>query len=132
MPLLDYSPPYSWTCPRCHEVVENEKFCPICRGAGPKDAATPEPEPKHNGTRPVTLMVIEDLLARDRAGWERYGGPLQAGDGRNGVMDAYQEALDLAQYLRKELAEREEMEQELADLRRDLNACKTWMAEHGR
>lgn len=70
------------------------------------DAGKSEPAPIHNSSRPITLMVIEDLLSRDRLGWERYGMPLQAGNGRDALMDAYQEALDLCQYLRQAIEER--------------------------
>lgn len=41
-----------------------------------------------------------------RLGIERYGTPVQAGNGRKALVDAYQEALDLAVYLRQEIEER--------------------------
>jgi hypothetical protein len=40
-------------------------------------------------------------------GVRKYGTPLQAHNGRDGLMDAYQEALDLAVYLRQLIAERD-------------------------
>jgi hypothetical protein len=43
--------------------------------------------------------VIDDMRARDRMGRERYGVPLTADNGRNHLVDAYQEALDLLVYL---------------------------------
>lgn len=49
--------------------------------------------------------VIADLMARKRLGIERYGVALQAFNGRDMGRDAYEEALDLAVYLRGELAE---------------------------
>ncbi len=47
----------------------------------------------------LNLLVIADMRERDRIGRERYGLPLTAGNGRNHLVDAYQEALDLAVYL---------------------------------
>jgi hypothetical protein len=52
-------------------------------------------------------MVIEDLHGRDKIGEASYGGPMLAHDGRDSLIDAYQEALDLALYLRKAIAERD-------------------------
>jgi hypothetical protein len=43
--------------------------------------------------------VIDDMRARDRMGRERYGVPLTADNGRNHLVDAYQESLDLLVYL---------------------------------
>ncbi len=62
--------------------------------------------PRANENRPIWELVIEDMRARDQVGRERYGTPLQAGNGRDALMDAYQEALDLAVYLRQAIEER--------------------------
>jgi hypothetical protein len=43
--------------------------------------------------------VLADMADRDRIGRERYGTPLTAHNGRNSLIDAYQEALDLVVYL---------------------------------
>lgn len=51
------------------------------------------------------LKVIEDGRKRDALGRERYGVPLAAGNGRDSMIDAYQELLDSAAYLRTELNE---------------------------
>ena len=51
-------------------------------------------------------LVVADMQARDRIGRERYGTPLQAGNGRDALVDAYQEALDQAVYLRQAIEER--------------------------
>ena len=58
----------------------------------------------------VQALVREDLEARERVGTERYGRPLQLFNGRNAMVDAYQEVLDLACYLRQHLAEQEALE----------------------
>ena len=46
-----------------------------------------------------------DMQARDRVGRERYGTPLQPFNGRDPMVDAYQEALDGCVYLRQSIAE---------------------------
>lgn len=50
-------------------------------------------------------LVIADMQERKRVGLERYGVTLQAHNGRNALVDAYQEALDLAMYLRQAIEE---------------------------
>lgn len=52
-------------------------------------------------------MVREDLEERERVGIERYGTSLQPHNGRDALRDAYEEALDLACYLRQAMAERD-------------------------
>ena len=66
----------------------------------------PQPAPVRNESRPVWHLVIEDMLARDEGGREKYGTPLQANNGRDVLMDAYEEALDLCVYLRQAIEER--------------------------
>lgn len=65
-----------------------------------------QPEPRPSSARPVWELVVEDMRERDQLGRERYGVPLQAGNGRHALRDAYEEALDLVAYLRQELEER--------------------------
>lgn len=50
--------------------------------------------------------LIADMHERDRVGRQRYGVPLTADNGRKHLVDAYQEGLDFAVYLRAELDER--------------------------
>lgn len=64
------------------------------------------PLPTPNASTPIWDLVIADMKARDHVGRKRYGTPLQAGNGRDALQDAYEEALDLAVYLRQELEER--------------------------
>lgn len=65
-----------------------------------------QPMPTPNASRPIWELVIEDMANRDRIGRERYGTPLQAHNGRDALRDAYEEALDLAVYLRQAIEER--------------------------
>lgn len=57
-------------------------------------------------TDPIFELVKADLDQRDRIGLGKYGQSLHAHDGRRTLQDAYEEALDLAIYLKKELIER--------------------------
>ena len=65
-----------------------------------------EPPPQETGGPPAWEAVIEDMRSRDRFGREKYGTPLQAGNGRDALKDAYEEALDLAVYLKQAILER--------------------------
>lgn len=53
----------------------------------------------------IQELVRRDLVTREELGRSRYGTSLFAFNGRNALVDAYQEALDLACYLRQKLAE---------------------------
>lgn len=55
---------------------------------------------------PMRALVIADMAERDASGLAKYGTRLQPHNGRDQLVDAYQEALDLAVYLRTSLAER--------------------------
>lgn len=73
---------------------------------GSPPAATAQPAPTGEGT-PITPLVVADIQARSAAGEKKYGTVLRASNGRDALMDAYQEALDLCQYLRQALYERD-------------------------
>ena len=45
-------------------------------------------------------LVLADIQARVEMGMEKYGTKLQTFNGRDALWDAYQEAIDLAMYLR--------------------------------
>lgn len=72
----------------------------------------PEPPPKPGTGPAIWELVVADMQERDQVGEQKYGQRLQAGDGRSSLVDAYQEALDLAVYLRKEIAERDAKREE--------------------
>jgi hypothetical protein len=65
--------------------------------------------PVKNNAPAVWDLVVADMQARDKVGFERYGTRLQAFNQRNAPVDAYQELLDLTVYLRQWIAEREEI-----------------------
>jgi len=71
-----------------------------------KSAAKPEPEPTGNGET-VLFEVLHDLMDRAKIGKEKYGTHLKTNNGRDALMDAYQESLDLCMYLKQCLMEQE-------------------------
>src|SRR3990167_3883406 len=81
-------------------------------------ANTPEPPPIPNDKPALWELVIadarrdgmaeylvDDMRARDKFGREKYGTPLQAGNGRDALADAYQELLDAAVYFKQAVLE---------------------------
>jgi hypothetical protein len=68
----------------------------------------PEPTPKKNDNPAIWDLVIEDMRERDREGQRKYGTRLQTHNGRDALIDAYQEALDLVVYLRQAIEERQD------------------------
>lgn len=67
-------------------------------------AATPQPMPVGDGEI-VLHHVIADLKGRGEVGFRKYGTMLRTNNGRDGLVDAYQEVLDLAVYLKQVLME---------------------------
>jgi hypothetical protein len=68
---------------------------------------TEQAMPTPNNRPSVQSLVRADLDEREQVGIQRYGTPLQAFNGRDALRDAYEEALDLACYLRQAMAERD-------------------------
>lgn len=66
-----------------------------------------QPAPIPNDKPSCWDLVLQDMMARDEIGRKRYGVPLQPGNGRDALADAYCEALDLVVYLRQALYERD-------------------------
>jgi hypothetical protein len=64
-----------------------------------------QPAPTPSDRPSIQSLVRADLEEREQVGIQRYGTPLQAHHGRNALVDAYQEALDLACYLRQAIEE---------------------------
>ena len=88
---------YEWKQARPKKRAKDERLNP---------AATPEPPPTGNG-QPVVIELIRDLLDRDKMGTKKYGTTLRAGNGRDALNDALQEALDLVMYLKQAIMERD-------------------------
>jgi len=70
------------------------------------NANTNQPSPKQTKTKTVLPYVLCDLKARAKMGESKYGIMLQTDNGREALWDAYQEALDLAMYLRQAILEK--------------------------
>ena len=73
-----------------------------------EDAATAKQQAPKGSGNPILGMVLADLTNRALEGKEKYGEPLLAHNGRNPLWDAYQEALDLAMYLRQAIEEQKQ------------------------
>lgn len=63
----------------------------------------PQPAPKQGVSPAIWDLVTADMHERDKTGADKYGVRLQADNGRDFLIDAYQEALDLSVYLRGEI-----------------------------
>ena len=68
------------------------------------DQHEPDPQP---GQQDVASIVFADIGARVVAGEIKYGTRLQTFNGRDALLDAYQEAIDLVMYLRQAILERD-------------------------
>lgn len=66
-----------------------------------------QPLPTKNDHPAIQNLVHVDIEARREIGIQRYGTALQPHNGRDMLLDAYQEALDLVIYLRGVLYERD-------------------------
>jgi hypothetical protein len=66
-----------------------------------------QPPPKPSASPAVWDLVLRDIALRDSAGEAKYGTRLQPFNGRDALVDAYQEALDLVVYLRQAIYERD-------------------------
>ena len=62
--------------------------------------------PKENNCPEVYALFLQDLETRYEIGLQRYGKALQPFNNRDALRDAYEEAIDLAFYLRQAIYER--------------------------
>ena len=80
-------------------------ICQTCRVRYQSDVHD-QPAPIAVAGPAIADLITADIAKRDRIGTERYGQRLRAGNGRDALRDAYEEALDLAMYLRQLIQER--------------------------
>lgn len=66
-----------------------------------------QPPPLPRESTAIWDLVIADMRDRDQLGRERYGTPLQAFNGRDAMVDLYQELLDAVAYVRQVIAEKD-------------------------
>ena len=108
---VEYLPAWPWRayCWLCGHVEDTYGACAICGARYGRQAPCPcasQTLPVPNDGPHVHDLVVADLAARKALGTQRYGTPLQPHNGRDALCDAYEEALDLAVYLRQALEER--------------------------
>lgn len=72
-----------------------------------RSAAKNEPAPTGTGKKVIDEVVL-DLKARSDMGEKKYGTPLRTFNGRNAMMDLYQELLDSVMYAKQVLMEMED------------------------
>lgn len=88
---------------RCKQVELDESKLPKF------NAETPTPEVKEpKKHKPVVAQVMVDLMERMELGIKTYGEALRPNNGRDALQDAYEEALDLACYLKQAMIERDQ------------------------
>lgn len=76
-----------------------------------------QPNPTPTAETPTYLHVIADIRERAAAGLNTYGTYLQPNNGRDSLQDAYEEALDLALYIRNEMLRRDGEQRRVEDLK---------------
>lgn len=72
-----------------------------------RDPSRDQMLPVPNDTEAIHDLVAADLAERKAFGTRKYGTPLQAHNGRDALLDAYEEALDLCVYLKQAMVERD-------------------------
>lgn len=65
----------------------------------------PQPAPQSVSQVEIGQLVLQDVQTRIAQGIARYGVPLRPFNGRDALLDAYQEAMDLLFYLRQAIEE---------------------------
>ncbi len=75
-----------------------------------------QPMPTPNSNPAIVDLALADLRQRGALGVKTYGTRLQAHNGRDSLRDAYEEALDMALYLRQCIEERRAQDLTLEDV----------------
>ena len=70
-------------------------------------SATEQKDPIQNEKPACWDLVMKDMADRDNWGRSKYGTPLQPFNGRDALVDVYQEILDAAVYMRQLIFERD-------------------------
>lgn len=91
------------TC-KLDDGLQVDMLDPFCSVHG----TTAQPVPTYNPEMPVIHeLVRNDVSDRLRFGIAKYGTPLQPHNGRDALLDAYQDAIDTACYIRQAIFERD-------------------------
>ncbi len=67
-----------------------------------------EQAPPSPSSGDVWLLVLADMEERRKHGIEKYGTPVQPFNGRDPLVDTYQELLDACVYIRQAIEERKQ------------------------
>jgi hypothetical protein len=79
----------------------------------------------------VTISVITDLASRAQRGLEKYNTTLGENNHQNMLQHAYEEALDMAQYLKKEITELNTIQDLVKQYHNDMELGKVIRAKYG-
>lgn len=77
----------------------------------------------------VVEEVIKDLRQREEVGLKKYGEKLRTFNGRSATMDAYEEALDLSNYLKQKLLEEDTKKQKIISVFEKAKASSAYVFE---
>jgi hypothetical protein len=86
------------------------------RRTTPMSGKKDQPNPVKNNMPAAWDLVLADIVKRDKFGEAKYGTRLQPLNGRDGLQDAYEEALDLVVYLRLCIYERDNINRKREDV----------------
>lgn len=100
---IAYGPPTGTTAKQAKDEGFIRVMNQLAKGQRPED----QPLPVVNDEPFVHDLVAADIAKRGELGKQRYGTKLQPHNGRNMLLDAYEEALDLVVYLKGALMEAE-------------------------
>lgn len=96
-----------------------------CYRVGDEHPATVKQSPPTESRHiPIVWLVTHDLERRAAEGRVKYGTLLRGFNGREALTDAYQEALDLAMYLRQLMYEQSALAAENARLKTEIAQLK--------
>jgi hypothetical protein len=79
----------------------------------------------------VTKNVMLELAERSRKGYKKYGTTLHENNHQNMLQHAYEEALDMAQYLKKEITELNTTQDLVKQYPNDIELGKAIRAKYG-
>lgn len=96
-----------------------------------KQRAGDQPLPVKNDSDDIQSQVVADITRRRKVGISRYGTALQPHNGRDALLDLYEELLDGVMYVKQAMVERDQPlpGQILRDLRDEIQRKDDLIAE---
>jgi len=85
----------------------------------------------HDVKDTITIAVIDDLASRAERGLKKYNTTLGENNHQNMLQHAYEEALDLAQYLKKEITTLNTIQDLVKQFPDDIELGKIIRAKYG-